>query len=230
MSRSILPALLAVALAVPGVAGEDPTITRVEEDWVVFIRNPDADAGAPQITNILAPTPSLEATFGLIELNHRSAPNFAGGGYQVQSWVGETLSQYRESVENASFRNQYDRLTYTVTMETTADSYVFGIKDGKSRSWGRFATTELTSSAPAESLSLAEYDPQFSVDSTSINVGAHRVELMYQRTVRYYAGDTLVREDDTPRIIHRFQEVVQFVSLDEYENNTEYFNISIADQ
>lgn len=230
MIRSMLSGILALAACVPAAVSAEPTITRVEEDWVVYIKNPDADAGAPQITNILAPTSSLEGAFGLVELNHRSAPSFDNGGYQVQSWVGETLSQYRESVEHAAFRNQYDKLTYTVSMETAADSYVFGIKDGRSRSWGKFAEEELTSSVPADSLSLAEYDPQFSVDSTSINVGAHRVEVMYQREVRYYAGDTLVKEDNTPRIIHRFQEVVQFVSLEEYENNEEYFNINIADQ
>ena len=94
MSRSILPALLAVALAVPGVAGEDPTITRVEEDWVVFIRNPDADAGAPQITNILAPAASPKRAWAM----RRTSKMNTRGTLSTERWcLGTTTGSWKST-------------------------------------------------------------------------------------------------------------------------------------
>jgi len=77
--------------------------------------------------------------------------------------------------------------------------------------------------------SLAEYTPQVSVENTSINVGAHRVALMAMYEVRYYSGDSLVKTDKAVRYLHRFKSLVEFVSLEEYEQNEEYFNIEITE-
>lgn len=204
--------------------------TRVEEDWVAYIRNADPNTGAPQITNVISPLKTTECPFGLVELNHRSIPSFSAGGYSVQSWLGDVNNDFVLSQETNQLQNDYDKLEYTVGMMISDENIRFFLKDGKSRTWGRFARWGISAVAPKHSLNLSGYDPQYSVDNTTVNLGAHRVELLYQKEVRYYdsSGD-LIHRDETPRIIHRFREVIQFVSLEEYEQNEQYFNIEITE-
>lgn len=225
---SSVPAVLLLATA---AMAEDPDIIRVEEDWVAYITNPDSGFGAPQITNVISPRPTTEGAFGIIELNHGSQPNFRSGGYQVQSWLGEFRNDYAFSEQTVALSRAYDKLVYTVCMELSGEKISFTLINGKSRTWGRFARDGITATAiaPAYGVSLSDYSPQFSVDNTTINVGAHRVALMYQSETRYYSADGLERTDTTARVLHRFREVVQFVSLEEYEANADYFNIEITE-
>lgn len=210
-------------------AEPEVTITRVEEDWVAFISRPDSDAGAPQITNIISPTGTVDNAFGLFELNHRSSPSFRSGGIQAQSWVGDFRNDYVEAGVSEGLKVTRDKLEYTVVMEASSGQLKFSLKDGKSKTWGRFPRSELTSVITLSNPTLAEYTPQVSVENTSINVGAHRVALMAMSEVRYYSGDSLVKKDETVRYLHRFKNLVEFVSLEEYEKNEEYFNIEITE-
>ncbi|MCA9047948.1 MAG: hypothetical protein KDA89_04430 [Planctomycetaceae bacterium] len=205
------------------------SIIRVEEDWMAYINNPDPNTEAPQIANLISPVRSTDAPFGMVELNHRSLPSFSPGGHQVQTWLGEANHDVVTSSDTAELSIAYDKLEYTVAMELSGDRLLFTLKDGRSRTWGRFAHRGVTAISPSLNLTLKDYDPQFSVDNTTVNVGAHRVELVYQREVRYYSADRLEYKDTTPRILHRFKDVVQFVSLAEYEQNEQYFNIEITE-
>ena len=204
-------------------------VTRVEEDWIAFIEQPDGDVSAPQITNIISPTVSADEIFGLIQLNHRSDPTFRAGGIQLQSWIGEVRNDYLDGDVSGTLSVHKDKLQYTVVMETGDSKLRFSLTSGKSRTWGRFPKSDFSVIAPMQNPSLAEYDPQVSVDNTSINVGAHRVVLMAQYRVRYYSGNQLVKTDDTVRYLHRYNSLVEFVSLEEYEKNEEYFNIEITE-
>lgn len=209
----------------------DPTaIVRVEEDWIAYIRNPDQTVGAPQIVNVISANQSTDGVFGMVELNHQSKPQFRSGGFQVQTWIGETNHAMVFSEEVGALRNSYDKMTYTVGLSLSSDEFQVSISNGRSRTWGKFARTPLVATAPRGSLTMADYSPQFSVDNTTVNVGAHRVELIYQQRVRYYSADGLVHTDETPRVIHRYQEVVQYVSLEDYEQNLSEFNIDITSQ
>ncbi|MEQ9411016.1 MAG: hypothetical protein RIK87_25115 [Fuerstiella sp.] len=231
LSMCRLLATVSVLITVHSASAVDLTVpvVRVEEDWVAYIRNPDANLGAPQITNVIAPKATTEGAFGMVELNHGSQPDFRSGGYQVQSWIGEIRNDHVFSEESAVLRYDYDKLVYTVAMEISETSVSFTLKDGRSRTWGRFAQHGVTAMAPASGLTLQDYDPQFSVDNTTVNVGAHRVALLYQRETRYYSAAGLEVTDNTPRILHRFKNVVQFVSLQEYEQRQDYFNIEITE-
>ncbi|MEZ6062497.1 MAG: hypothetical protein R3C19_19300 [Planctomycetaceae bacterium] len=228
-SFAVIFALALAVLPACAVAQEAPTIVRIEEDWVAYIRNPDAAVTAPQIVNVISPAATTDAAFGIIELNHASQPDFQSGGFQVQSWVGSTRNEFVFSSFNAPLMHAYDKLTYTVSMEIADGQIAFGLKDGRSRTWGRFAQTAVRARCPAEGVTLADYDPQFSVDNTSINVGAHRVEVLYQTETRYYSASGLESTDTTDRVIHRFRELVQYVSLEEYEQNADNYNIEITE-
>lgn len=209
----------------------DPAaVVQVEEDWVVYVRNPEAELGAPQIVNVIAPTTSTDSVFGMVELNHQSQPAFRRGGVQVQTWVGQQWNDLAYSEQTTALTQEYDKLTYTVGMSRADGKFHVFLRDGQSKTWGAFAESPIAAEVPSYQLDLSEYDPQFSVDNTAISVGAHRVVLMYQKEVRYYTEDGLVSTDETSRVIHRFQDVVQFVSLEEYEQNLSQFNIEITEQ
>lgn len=204
-------------------------VVRVEEDWAVYILRPDAETSAPQITNVIAPSASMKSAFGLFQINHRSEPTFQNGGIQVQSWLGDKRNDFQNAWKSNSLDKVRDKLEYTVVMETDEQKVTFSLKNGNSRTWGKFPESELKAVAPASGVTLEEYDPQFSVDNTFANVGAHRVGFMAQYRVRYYAKDGLVRTDRTLRLPHRFQRTVEFVSLEEYEKKEEFFNIEITE-
>jgi hypothetical protein len=208
---------------------QELVVDRVEEDWVIYIANPDQEIGAPQITNVIAPVPSTDGAFGMLELNHGSQPNFKNGGLQIQSWVGDRNIAYQSSLKTGRLDRDYDKVEYTVAMQVAGDAVRFSVKAGRSKSWGQFARDGLFADAEMKDANLSNYDPQFSVDNTTINVGAHRVAVMAQIQTRYFSGDQLVKKDETPRVLHRFQQLIEFVSLEEYELKEEYFNIDITE-
>lgn len=238
-NKSCHPAITVItviaAALVPGSGGvatasePAPTIIRVEEDWVAYVRNPNYDTCAPQIVNFLSPTGTTVGPFGLIELNHGSLPDFRSGGFQVQTWVNDTNYSRITSDESRRLSRDYDRLSYTVVMEIDGDDFRFTMKNGRSRTWGRFATTGISATAPRYSLDLTHYDPQESVDNTTVNVGAHRIDVLAQIETRYYSATELVSTDETNRVIHRFQHLVSFVSLEEYDLNQDDYNIDITE-
>lgn len=228
LNRSLF-LVLAVTVFAGGIAdaADPPVITRVEEDWRVYVVEPDDESGVPHIANFISPNGSDQSVFGIVELNHGSQPDFTKGGCQVQGWVNDTLSSYAETEDANQLSLKYDRLEYTVSLAVNASQIQIGLSNGKSKSWGRFARTPIVTNVPVLNPSLANYNPDISVANTSINHGANRVALMYMMAVRTYSGDTLISEDKTPRVLHRFHDLIQFVSLEEYEQNTDFYNISI---
>jgi hypothetical protein len=212
----------------PG-APEPPQITRVEEDWVALIRLPDDITSAPQILNVISPDRSLSGAFGMVELNHASFPDFQEGGLQLQSWQGETMSGVAYSSETRKLFHDYDRLEYTVAMETDGTTLTFELINGRSRTWGWFARSGINTQVPLPGATLANYDPTFSVEKTNVNVGAHRVDVLYLRQVRYHYDDGSTTTDDTMRVIHRFRDLVEDVSLADYDANPDYYNIDITE-
>lgn len=231
MNRITLSLFVALALsesiAPRADAADAPVITRVEEDWRVYVVEPDSNSGVPHIANFIAPSSSDQSVFGIVELNHGSQPDFVKGGCQVQGWVNDTLASLAETDNTNRLSLKYDRVEYTVSLALTANAVQIALSKGKSKSWGRFATTPIVASVPVLNPSLADYDPNVSVANTSINHGANRVALMYMMATRSYSGETLVSEDRTPRILHRFHDMIQYVSLEEYEQNPDFYNISI---
>ena len=225
---------LAIAALVLGSASvfpqnPDTTITAVEEDWVVYIKNPDPAVTAPQIVNVISPVADTDSVFGIIELNHASQPSFHPGGAQVQAWNNDQSIDVKWTADDGALWRSYDKLEYTVRMEIKNGKVCFTLKNGRSKTWGRFATTGVTASVESTIQNLSEYSPEESVSNTSINVGVHRVALMYQRECRKYNKATKLSTDTTARLLHRFSSVVQYVSLDQYRQNSEYYNIKITE-
>lgn len=206
------------------------SVIRVEEDWVALIRNPDPETTAPQIVNLISPDGSSDANFGLVEINHGSGSEFVSGGLQIQSWKNDNLMQKTNSISGKTLSRGYDRFEYTIGMELVDGELKYQIKGGKSKTWGNFTRDKnLFASTPTSLTSLEKYNRQYSVDNTLVNVGAHRVESLYQRRVRLYAaGNQLVREDKDILVIHRFARIVTDDLLNMWETNPDYFNVEIT--
>ena len=230
-SRILITSLLFMMSITNAASGQTPgrTVVRVEEDWIALIAGPDSSISSPQIINFISPIQSTEGVFGLVQLNHRGAPDFRSGGLQIQAWMGESISGYVEDYRDAVLSRSSDNLRYTVAMEKTATGIKFQVLNGRSRTWGLFAQTPLTVTLSVNEPSLEDYSPEFSVANTNVNLGAHRVDLLYLTTMRksYSDGETVT--DTTDRVIHRYQLNVQDVPLATYEENPDDYNTGITE-
>lgn len=218
-------------LAGTTVSAQSPgaTLVRVEEDWVALIAEPDAATSSPQIMNFISPIQSTSGVFGLVQVNHRGDPEFKGGGLQVQGWVGSWLSGTAEATKYAILYRSSDNVRYTVAMEKVGSSIRFELLNGRSRTWGRFAQTPVSVTVAVDNPTLEYYSPEFSVANTNVNLGAHRVDILYLTATRFKYSDGTTVTDDTDRVIHRYQLSVQDVALDTYEQNIDDYNVDITE-
>ena len=223
--------LLFPTLLTDSAFGQTPesTLVRVEEDWVALISGPDTSTSSPQIMNFISPLKSTEGIFGLVQVNHRGAPDFSSGGLQVQGWIGTSLVGYLDETHTASLNRSSDNVRYTVAMEKTATGIRFQLLNGRSRTWGRFAKTPVSVTVAVDEPSLQEYSPDFSLANTNVNLGAHRVDLLYMTATRLTYSDGKTLTDTTDRIIHRYQLSVGDVLLTDYEANSDDYNIDITE-
>ncbi len=205
------------------------TLERVEEDWVALLAEPESAITSPQIMNFISPVQSTSGIFGLVQVNHRGAPEFSGGGLQVQGWVGSSLNSSKNASRTDVLTQNSDAVRYTVAMQKVSRGIRIELLNGSSRTWGRFATTPVSVTVPVDEPSLEEYSPDFSVANTSVNLGAHRVDLLYLTTTRRTYSDGQTVTDTTDRVIHRYQLSIEDISLAEYEQNPEDYNIEITE-
>ncbi len=222
--------MLFLSLTDSVVAQSTPrTLVRVEEDWVALIGEPDAATSSPQIMNFISPVQSTSGIFGLVQVNHRGAPDFHDGGLQVQGWIGSSMRGSANATKSARLNRKSDALSYTVAMEKTSEGIVFELLNGRSRTWGKFAQSPVSVHVDMESPSLEDYSPEYSVNNTNVNLGAHRVELLYLSATRLKYSDQTTVTDNTDRVIHRYQLHVEDVPLTEYELNIDDYNIDITE-
>ena len=205
------------------------TLVRVEEDWVALIGEPDAATSSPQIMNFISPIQSTEGIFGLVQVNHRGAPDFHDGGLQVQGWVGSWLSGSADANKYAKLDRNSDNLRYTVAMEKVSNGIKFQLLNGRSRTWGMFAQTPVSVVVTVDAPSLEDYSPEFSVANTNVNLGAHRVELLYLTATRFKYSDDATVTDNTDRVIHRYQLNVDDVPLTKYQLNPGDYTTEITE-
>ena len=205
------------------------TLVRVEEDWVAMIGEPDPAISSPQIMNFISPIQSMDGIFGLVQVNHRGAPEFQAGGVQVQGWVGSWMSGSLDANRYSKLSRSADSLRYTVAMEKVSNGIKFQLLNGRSRTWGKFAQTPVSVLVLADEPSLEEYSPEFSVANTNVNLGAHRVDLLYLTTTRFMYSDDATVTDNTDRVIHRYHLNVEDIPVSAYEANPDEYNVEITE-
>ena len=201
----IVPFISITLLPTDAVEGQNPQpIVRIEEDWVLQISNPDAGNDAPQITNVISPTPLLGDLHAILELNHSTLPDFQSGGLQLQLWKDEDQLNWKTHGSSLKLQTINEIITYTMVMEVANGNVTFSIVNGNSTTWGQFGQPQnlLATSASGTVQNLDGYDPQTSVTESEIGYAANRVTKFALSTIRYYDANGLVNTDSTERIVH----------------------------
>lgn len=230
--RHSIALALAVVAGLSGSAGAgDPatTLVRVEEDWVALVDEPDTAISSPQICCVISPTQDLEGAFGQIQINHRGYPSFQEGGIQVQGLFGESVSGTNNASRTARLYRTSDNLRFTVGMSQVTDGVQFEVKDVRSRTWGSFASSGIKVTVPTTETSLDAYSPEFSLENSMVNLGAHRIDILYITTIRKTFADGHTETDYTDRVSHRYQLEVDDVPVELYEANPDEYNTDITE-
>lgn len=197
----------AAALVVPALAveAEEPTITRVEEDWKLVLNVPDDWVVAPQFHTVMSPFPNQDLFYFQSTYNYRELPEFQSGGLQLQAWLNDKcLSTKNIRTEPLSY--DADTVTWTQQLKTNGTNLVFQVFNGQSNSWGSFGGEGTAIQLGWTGGNLNTYSPSVSAAGSYITYGSNRVDLLAITQVRYYADNTLVTVDDTLRVVYEYEE------------------------
>lgn len=172
MTRNCVKAAAIAVLCLASMAGRSAAIevVEVEEHWELSVGEPDSESSAPQVTMVMSPTGDVSSDYFLFTLNHRSEPEFAAGGMQVQRWVGDQIQDSRNSQESTSLHHGDEKVTWIQRLRLTDGALRFEIVSGESESWGRFGDEgqlHFTINWPHENLN--SYRPAVSLEQSGVN-------------------------------------------------------------
>ncbi|MBU4270991.1 MAG: hypothetical protein KKE86_00600 [Planctomycetes bacterium] len=204
--RWLAAAVVLAAMASTAWA-EEPSITRIEEDWELVIGEPSPNSDAPQVTCAVSPLSDMNSYSATFVVNHHEAPAFAAGGLQLQAWNGETLLASRRAPNQAVLATPGETIRWTQVMKKTADGVEFEVLNGSSTTWGGFGgegTLKLPIAAPIPNLN--GYNPENSVEHSGVSYAGNRVQSLVLKRVRAYTDEGLLAEDANPRIVHSTSE------------------------
>jgi hypothetical protein len=143
----------------------------------------------------------------VFELNHATQPGFEAGGLQLQTWYGDSFIYSSRHMQAVSLDTPNEIITFTMAM-TLSDRWLkFEIENGSSPTWGAFGkglNGNLKQWWYSSLENLNQYNPQNSVDNSRVGFASYRVKKLQLKSVRYYSGDTLVRTDDTPKVVWEY--------------------------
>jgi len=108
------PALL-LASSVNVWAQAQDAVTRVEEDWVMVLVEPEAGRCSPQFHTTMSPRGDLDGTYVQMCWNYRDDPDFAAGGMQMHAWKQEDELRTR-SADLGNFSNAAETARWTQVM------------------------------------------------------------------------------------------------------------------
>ena len=187
-------------------SADEPTITRIEEDWRVEVSVPEPDDHAPQIVTTISPRASLDREHAIFELNHSTQPEYLAGGMQLQGWYRDIPMQIRNTPQTNLLRYTGETITYTSSMRLNDSRLTFEIINGTSQTWGAFGGQGyLKFSLDTSMSSLSEYRPEVSVANSRVGYASHRVLKLVLSEVRYYSDEKLETTDETDRVVHLYQ-------------------------
>lgn len=206
-SRWVLLLAALVVLAGPGVLPADESeldpVTRVEEDWLLWVVQPNGAIYSPQFHTVMSPFDHINSYYFQVTWNYRELQEFMPGGFQVQSWYGEDdLDQ--QNVNSAELSRAAEIITWTQVLETNGTQIGFSVINGISSSWGAFGHPDTTIIHDGTLQNLNQYSPEVSVGNSWITFGQNRVNLLKLRAVRYYGAHGLLKEDYTHRVVYEY--------------------------
>jgi hypothetical protein len=173
----------------PSMAG-DGTIYRIEEDWEMVIKEPDASTYSPQVTFFTYPSVNLDQAYFQLQMNYAADKDFSGGGFHVAAVRDEEIIDEARSDTRCTLSTDGDLIRWTSVMAVIQNKVLFAVRDGHGQEWGSFGGPEyLVKITPSPVADLSEYHPQKSLDSVDIGFGANRVDSVTLREVRVFYSD-----------------------------------------
>ncbi len=197
----VLAALLSLCL-LPAQASEPAKVVRVEEDWELVIREPDAQTESPQISTVMAPGGNINGVYFAFSLNHRALPDYSAGGMQVQYWnEGFGLDSMNNSHHDL-LATPGETVTWTQSLRVYGDQLIFRVKNGHSTTWGDFGGSgNLRLSKWTTLDDLNNYRTEVSVANSGIGYASNRVTSLVLKRVRGYTQYGDIIEDNTERVV-----------------------------
>ncbi len=191
------------------LAGVD--IAKIEEDWLLDIADPEANADCPQVVTVFGPADPSCGTHAIFEMNHGTQPEFSEGGMQLQAWHSDYLVGYRSQFAPAEFDVAIERITFTTLTRVRENWLKLAIINGESLTWGNFGgTSSLRIDMTTWRENLNDWDAQHSIAHSRVSYGANRVNKFLRTEIRYYTRVDgqyqLHYTDETDTYIHRLVE------------------------
>jgi hypothetical protein len=177
---------------------------KVEEDWELVVNEPNSVTVGPQVSCVISPVSHLDGTYGNLEVNYGSLPDFMEGGLQLQAWSGEEWLSVRD-MAGTTLQNDAETITWTTRMWLQGGKLNFKIANGNGTSWGNFGDTidNIKLSLSSSLLTLDAYDPAVSVANSGVGFGGQRVASLKIKRIRYYGIlGNLLSEDTTEREVN----------------------------
>lgn len=187
----------------PSATAQDAPTTRIEEDWVLQVDEPDVQQNAPQIVNCLSPFDNLTKIHGVFELNHSTYWNYTPGGMQLQTWYDDQILWWDNNHNDSPLSLSDETVTYTLAMSLNDSKLTYEVLNGTSDTWGTFGDQgHLKISHSTALTELSGYSPLTSVEHAQVGFAKNRVTRFVLKEVRFYSGDDLIQTDATERIVH----------------------------
>jgi hypothetical protein len=192
--------LIALATAIglfssPSLAA--PPYYRIEEDWEIKIKTPDAERVLPQISLTMKPDPA-SSRCGVLVLNYRDSPQFVAGGGQAELWQGKDLLTAKEFVE-APLAATGETILVTIFMERNDGLLRFGISAGSSATWGDLEARQLRVHCQDGTDVFMNYQSSSSLKAATIVGGSQRVESVILRAVRKFRVGSIYIDTETAK-------------------------------
>lgn len=182
------------------------TVTEVQEDWELIVGTPDPNSSGPQITCSIAPSAADDSLYAAFELNHRTLPQFARGGMQLQVWSGAYNLSNNPYPQNQIMGTVGETATWTISMKLSGGNIIFDVRNGNSTTWGNFGGQGyLRSSQACDLANLNAYSADDTIDNSGVGFASNRVQSLTLKRVRYYLSNGDVVTDDSPRVVHQLQ-------------------------
>jgi len=181
----------------------DASVVRVEEDWELYVGDPDINSNGPQVACTFSPAGHLNGEYAVFEVNFQSLPDYVRGGLQLQIWEGETPTDSHKFPSSSAMATSEEVVKWTQTMDLHGGVITYEIVNGTSTTWGSFGGQGYLKHSCTTSLdNLNGYSANLSIANSGAAFAGNRVRLLVLRAVRYHLSDGQVVEDTLAHVAH----------------------------
>jgi hypothetical protein len=134
----------------------------------------------------MSPTGHLYGDYFVFTLNHRSDPQWAPGGMQVQLWDDEDVIDSQTADQSTPLEQIDERIRWIQRTKLDDGELIFEVFSGRSTSWGDFGDDgQLRLSINSQLANLNNYQPATSLTQSGVSFAGNRVKSLILRKLRW---------------------------------------------